>query len=107
MTREEREFILDIINCLVWHDIRLPNEEIEKAINVLKAEPCEEQESKTGHCKDCKYFEYDSVAKIYKVPVIVAHEICSKWGDGCKTKEDGHCFLFEPLEREDKEGESE
>ena len=23
-----------------------------------------EQESKTGHCKDCKYFEYDSVAKV-------------------------------------------
>ena len=60
-----------------------------------------EQEPKTGHCKDCKYFEYDSVAKVDGVPLIVAHEICSKWGDGCKTSEDGYCFLFESQEREE------
>ena len=59
-----------------------------------------EQEPKAGNCKDCKYFEYDSVAKVDGVPLIVAHEICSKWGDGCKTKEDGYCFLFEPQESE-------
>ena len=58
------------------------------------------QKSKTGHCKDCKYFEYDSVAKVDGIPLIVAHEICSRWGDGCKTKEDGYCFLFEPQESE-------
>ena len=52
------------------------------------------------HCKDCKYFEYDSVAKVDGVPLIVAHEICSRWGDGCKTREDGYCFLGE---RSDKE----
>ena len=57
------------------------------------------QEPKTGHCKDCKYFEYDSVAKVDGIPLIVAHEICNKWGDGCKTKEDGYCFLFKPQER--------
>ena len=44
-------------------------------------------------CKDCKYFEYDHVAKVDGVPLIVAHEICTKWGDGCKTSEDGYCFL--------------
>ena len=58
---------------------------------------------KTGHCRECKYFEYDSVAKVNGIPLIVAHEICSKWGDGCKTKEDGYCFLFDPQERSDKE----
>ena len=57
---------------------------------------------KIGHCKDCKYFGYDSVAKVNGIPLIVAHEICSRWGDGCKTKEDGYCFLFEPQESEDK-----
>lgn len=62
---------------------------------------------KIGHCKDCKYFEYDSVAKVDGIPLIVAHEICSKWGDGCKTKEDGYCFLFEPQEGENKEIENE
>ena len=50
------------------------------------------------HCKDCKYFEYNY--KVDGLPFIVAHEICSKWGDGCKTKEDGYCFLFEPQESE-------
>ena len=54
------------------------------------------QESKIGHCKDCKYFEYDSMANVDGIPLIVAHEICSKWGDGCKTRENGYCFLFEP-----------
>lgn len=58
------------------------------------------QEQETGHCKDCKYFEYDSVAKVDGIPLIVAHEICSRWSDGCKTKEDGYCFLFEPQESE-------
>ena len=61
-----------------------------------------EQEQKTRHCKECKYFEYDSVAKVDGIPLIVAHEICSKWGDGCKTKEDGYCFLFEKKESEGK-----
>lgn len=55
---------------------------------------------KIGHCKDCKFFEYDSVANVDGIPLIVAHEICSKWGNGCKTKEDGFCFLFEPRESE-------
>lgn len=55
---------------------------------------------RTGHCKDCKYFEYDSVAKVDGIPLIVAHEICNKWGDGCKSREDGFCFLFEQREGE-------
>lgn len=58
---------------------------------------------KVGHCKDCKHFEYDSVANVDGVPLIVAHEICSSWGDGCKTSEDGYCFLFEPKMQEVKE----
>ena len=55
---------------------------------------------KAGKCKNCKYFEYDSVAKVDGIPLIVAHEICNKWGDGCKTSEDGYCYLFEPQESE-------
>lgn len=63
------------------------------------------QEPKTGHCKDCKYFEYDSAVKVNGIPFIVAHEICSRWGDGCKTREDGYCFLFELKESEIEEEE--
>lgn len=51
-------------------------------------------------CKDCKYFETDVFEIVYGIPIIVAHEKCSKWGDGCQTKEDGYCFLFEPQESE-------
>lgn len=60
----------------------------------VKAEPPVTPKQKL--CKDCKFFEYDSIAKVDGIPLIVAHEICNKWGDGCKTKEDGYCFLFEP-----------
>ena len=56
-------------------------------------------QQKIGHCKECKYFEYDSMARVDGIPLIVAHEICNKWGDGCKTNENGYCFLFEPQER--------
>ena len=46
-------------------------------------------------CKDCIHFEYDSYAKIdgISTPIIVAHEICNAWGNGCKTSENGYCFL--------------
>jgi len=62
------------------------------------------QEQIIGRCKDCKYFEYDSVAnfpvvQVDEIPLIVAHEICNKWGNGCKTSGNGYCFLFEPQER--------
>lgn len=67
----------------------------------LKKLPPVNPQPKTGHCKDCKHFEYDCVEKVDGIPLIVAHEICSRWGDGCKTKEDGYCFLFEPQESEE------
>lgn len=54
------------------------------------------QDPKTAYCKNCKYFEYDSLAKVDGIKLIVAHEICKRWGDGCKTSEDGFCFMFEP-----------
>ena len=80
-------------------------EAIKEVKNVLKesteyAVICGVQEPKIGHCKDCKYFEYNSVAKVDGIPLIVAHEICKRWGDGCKTKENGYCFMFEPQESE-------
>ena len=78
------------------HPANIPKE-------LAKLPPVNPQEPKTGHCKDCKYFEYDSVAKVDGIPLIVAHEICSRWGDGCKTREDGYCFLFEPQESEVEE----
>lgn len=45
-------------------------------------------------CKDCKHFEYDHPYIIQGVPVL-GHEVCNAWGDGCKTDENGYCFMAE------------
>ena len=71
-----------------------------QAVFTISHLPSVMPERKMGHCKGCKYFEYDSVAKVDEMPLIVAHEICKRWGDGCKTSEDGYCFLYEPQESE-------
>ena len=47
-------------------------------------------------CKDCKFFEYDRLAMVDGIPLVMVHSICSKWGNGCETNENGYCFLFEP-----------
>lgn len=58
-------------------------------------------------CKDCRFFEHDHFDAVYyptesgeaqKVPLITAHNICTKWGGGCKTAEDGYCFMAERRE---------
>ena len=48
-------------------------------------------------CKDCKHYELDSWAKINGIPLIVAHHICKRWGNGCKTDENGFCFMGEKV----------
>jgi len=49
-------------------------------------------------CADCSFFETDHLETINGIPLIVAHEICTKWGFGCKTAADGFCFLAERRE---------
>ena len=49
-------------------------------------------------CKDCKYFELDHFDRIDDMPIITAHEICTKWNGGCKTSKDGFCFMGERRE---------
>ena len=46
-------------------------------------------------CRDCKHFRRDVWEDVCSVPLIVAHEICVKWGNGCKTSPDGYCFMAE------------
>lgn len=46
-------------------------------------------------CKDCKHFEFNHWENVNGIPLIVAHEICTKWGDGCKTSSEGYCFMAE------------
>lgn len=45
-------------------------------------------------CKDCKHFEYDHPYIIQDIPVL-GHEVCNAWGNGCKTDENGYCFMAE------------
>ena len=49
-------------------------------------------------CRDCKHFDLDHWETINGIPLIVAHEICTFWGGGCKTDADGHCFKAERRE---------
>lgn len=51
-------------------------------------------ESEIIRCKDCKYFEYDHLYIVRGIPVI-GHLVCNKWGDGCRTDENGFCFMAE------------
>lgn len=48
-------------------------------------------------CKDCKHYELDSWANVNGIPLIVAHHICKRWGEGCKTDENGFCFMGEKV----------
>lgn len=52
------------------------------------------ERSEIVRCKDCKYFEYDHPYMIQGVPVL-GHLVCNKWGDGCRTDENGFCFMGE------------
>ena len=97
MTYEQN--VRAILDC---HFSCVREELIDNAVKCIVDLKCE-QEPKMGYCKECKYFEYDNMAMVDGIPIIVAHEICSKWGGGCKTREDGYCFMFEPQESEDKE----
>ena len=106
MTKEEKEAVLHCLRAMIDEELceecplygTTGTDHCEKDCVRLAIEELEQ-----GHCKDCKYFEYNSVVKVDEVPLIMAHEICSKWGDGCKTSENGYCFLFEPKESEVQE----
>ena len=54
-------------------------------------------ESEIIRCKDCKHFEYDHPYIIQGIPIL-GHEVCNAWGDGCKTDENGYCFMAERKE---------
>lgn len=97
--------IIEVCFSKEWLQFRVnngSNGQRDFLINYIEQLPSVTPQQKIGRCKDCKYFEYDSVAKVDGMPLIVAHEICKRWGGGCKAKEDGYCFLFEPKMQEDE-----
>lgn len=64
--------------------------QLEKAFELGR----EDAKAEIVRCKDCKHFEYDHPYLVQGVPVL-GHLVCNKWGDGCRTSEDGFCFLAE------------
>lgn len=50
-------------------------------------------------CKDCKYFRDNKVYNIQGFP-IMGNSVCDKWANGCRTDENGYCFLGERREDE-------
>ena len=56
-------------------------------------------------CRDCKYFRWDAWARVNGIPLIAAHEMCMKWGGGCKTSPDGYCFMAERKEGKDEQAD--
>ena len=96
MTNEEAIKIIDkgvdIGNQMPFLTVDQMNEAKQMAIKAL------EQQNRIILCKDCKYFEYDHADNVDGIPLILAHEICNRWGDGCKTNINGWCFLAETTE---------
>lgn len=44
-------------------------------------------------CENCEHFDLNHWENFRGFPLIVAHEICNRWGSGCKTDSHGFCFL--------------
>ena len=57
-------------------------------------------------CRDCLHFRTDVWSQVSGIPLIVGHEICRKWGGGCKTSPDGYCFMGERKEQPENEKEN-
>ena len=90
MTREEAiARIKDHIEIHKYHEQNAVKifEALDMAIKAL-------EQPEIVRCKDCKFFEYDHPYVIQGMPIL-GHEVCSKWGNGCKTNENGWCFLAE------------
>lgn len=68
---------------------------IKKAIGLLKSQPDIVQ------CKDCKYFE---IKEWWQDEILMADDCptCHKWGGGCKTVENGYCFMWKRRNDDDR-----
>ena len=86
----ERQAAIDAVNSHFGFNIE---EEYGSAVQeVINGLPSAQPE--IIRCRDCKHFEYDHPYIIQGIPVL-GHEVCNAWGDGCKTDENGYCFMAE------------
>ena len=73
-----------------WYEFYL--EGMTDAEDSLKALPAADV-VEVIRCKDCKYFNLNKWGEVNDIPLIVAHEICDFWGEGCKTNIDAYCLF--------------
>lgn len=52
-------------------------------------------------CRECRFYEQDVIRVVQGIPIIVAHHLCKKWGQGCMTEPDGYCFMGRKMETAD------
>ena len=54
-------------------------------------------------CRDCRFFCWDYWARVNDIPLIVAHDMCMKWGGGYRPKADtphaARAIGFQPIRR--------
>ena len=89
-----RQGAIDFVGSMEMCD-EISAEAYMKLTNYLDEMPSAQTE--IIRCKDCKYFEYDHPYIFQGIPVL-GHEVCNAWGDGCKTDENGYCFMAERRE---------
>lgn len=90
-----RQASIDAVNDITKWYYETYRETRPTAIAVIDAlEQLPSVQSEIIRCKDCKHFEYDHPYIIQGMPVL-GHEVCNAWGDGCKTDENGYCFMAE------------
>lgn len=85
-----------ILSCNEWV-VRNPEKAVKVVEDWIKALPAADV-VEVIRCKDCKYFNLNKWGKVNDIPLIVAHEICDFWGEGCKTDKDGYCSFAERRE---------
>ena len=93
MTREEAIKVIEVVfksKEAYKHNDSVTHQALNMAIESLQTD--------IVRCKDCKYFKLDHFDMIDGVPIIIAHEICTKWSGGSKTNKDGFCFMGERRE---------
>lgn len=96
-----RRTIIDGLEFVIEHGIETDGAHsisAEKMLEFVRELPT--AQPNIVRCKDCKHFEYDHIENVNGIPLIVAHEICTRWGDGVKTSENGYCFLAERRQHE-------
>lgn len=48
-------------------------------------------------CRDCKHYLRNKIYVVDGMP-LMGNQVCEKWGDGCRTDENGFCFMGERRE---------